>query len=84
MRVHAVIRLNFPSERHSKIVFCALEPETKTTITPRSRVQIQREKNSLRLSFEAKDTSALRAAINSYLRFVHLTKTVVDIIELYD
>lgn len=80
MRVHAIIHLNFPSERHSKIAFCALEPETKVTITPRSKVQIQREKNSLRLCFKAKDTSALRAVINSYLRFVQLIKMVVDVV----
>lgn len=57
-----------------------MEPETKVTITPRSKVQIQREKNSLRLCFKAKDTSALRAVINSYLRFVQLIKMVVDVV----
>lgn len=81
MRVQAVIRLSFSSERRSRIVLCALEPETRTTPTSRSKVQIKSEGNSLTLNIEAKDTSALRASINSYLRFIYLTKTIMDVVD---
>jgi len=77
MKAQAVIRLNFSSEKQLKVVLEALKPETRIPPTRRSKVQIMSEGNSLTLSFEATDTSALRAIINSYLRWIHLAKTVV-------
>jgi len=80
MKAQAVIRLSFQSERDVEIALQALQPETRTAPAVRSRVQIRGEGKNLILSFEAKDTSALRAAINSYLRWVHLTKDVVGLL----
>ena len=84
MKAQALIRLNFPSERDVKIALQALQPETKTAPAARSKVQVRGEGRNLILSFEAKDTSALRAAINSYLRWVHLTKDVVGLLIALD
>jgi len=84
MKAQALVRLNFPSERDAEIALQALQPETKTAPAARSRVQIRGEGRSLILSFEAKDTSALRAAINSYLRWVHLTKDVAGLLIALD
>jgi len=84
MKAQALIRLNFPSERDVKIALQALQPETKTAPAARSKVQVRGEGRNLILSFEAKDTSALRAAINSYLRWVHLTNDVVGLLIALD
>jgi KEOPS complex subunit Pcc1 len=81
MKAQAVIRLDFSSEKQLKVVLEALKPETRTPLTHRSKVQIMNEANSLTLSFEATDTSALRAAINSYLRFTSLVSNVLMLIE---
>jgi tRNA threonylcarbamoyladenosine modification (KEOPS) complex Pcc1 subunit len=81
MKAQAAICLNFSSEKQLKVVLEALKPETRTRPTHRSKVQIMSEGNSLTLSFEAKDTSALRAAINSYLRFTSLVSAVLRLIE---
>jgi len=78
MKAQAVIRLNFSSEKQLKVVLEALKPETRTPPTRRSKVQIKGEGNSLTLNFKASDTSALRAAINSYLRWILLTKTILE------
>ncbi len=72
MKSHVVVRLNFPSERRLEIVLSALRPETKTPPSFRSRVKVEGVGTTLTLSFEASDTSALRAAVNSYLRWVNL------------
>jgi len=77
MKAQVVIRLNFSSEKQLKVVLEALKPETRIPPTSRSRVQVKGEGNSLTLSFEATDTSALRAAINSYLRWINLTKAIL-------
>jgi len=84
MNAQALIRLNFPSERDVEIALQALQPEAKTAPAARSKVQVRGEGRNLILSFEAKDTSALRAAINSYLRWVHLTKDVVGLLIALD
>lgn len=78
MKAQAIIRLNFSSEKQLKVVLEALKPETKTPPTRRSKVQMKGEGNSLTLNFKARDTSALRAAVNSYLRWILLTKTVLE------
>jgi len=78
MKAQAVIRLNFSSEKQLKVVLEALKPETRSPLTRRSKVQMESEGNSLTLNFKASDTSALRAAINSYLRWILLTKTILE------
>jgi tRNA threonylcarbamoyladenosine modification (KEOPS) complex Pcc1 subunit len=70
MKAQAVIRLNFSSEKQLKVVLEALKPEIETSTTPRSKVDLKAEGHSLVLEFEATDTSALRAAMNSYLRLI--------------
>lgn len=70
MKAQAVIRLNFSSEKQLHVVLQALKPETETSSTGRSEVHMTVEEQGLVLNFRAKDTSALRAAINSYLRLI--------------
>jgi KEOPS complex subunit Pcc1 len=70
MKAQAVIRLNFSSEKQLNVVLGALKPETETSATPRSKVHMKTEDQTLILEFRAKDTSALRASMNSYLRLI--------------
>ena len=70
MKAQAVIRLNFSSEKQLKVVLQALKPETETSSTSRSEVHLKTEEQILILDFRATDTSALRAAMNSYLRLI--------------
>lgn len=69
VRVKATVNLNFPSEERLQIVLVALKPETRIS-SSRSKVQAEGKENRLTLIFEARDTSALRAALNSYLRWI--------------
>jgi len=78
MKAQAIIRLNFSSEKQLKVVLEALKPETRSPATRRSKVEMKGEGNSLTLNFKARDTSALRAAINSYLRWILLTKSILE------
>ncbi len=70
MKAQAVVRLNFSSEKQLKVVLGALKPETETSSTSRSKVEMKTEGQMLILDFRATDTSALRAAMNSYLRLI--------------
>jgi len=81
MKAHAVIRLKFPSEKHLAILLKALEPEARSAPTLRSRVQVTGEGSTLTLSFAARDTSALRASINSYLHWIALVNEACLVLE---
>jgi tRNA threonylcarbamoyladenosine modification (KEOPS) complex Pcc1 subunit len=70
MKAQAFIRLNFSSEKQLNAVLGALKPETDTSSTSRSKVNMKTEDQTLILDFQATDTSALRAAMNSYLRLI--------------
>ena len=81
MKAQAVIRLNFSSEKQLKVVLGALRPETETSSTPRSKVHMKTEDQNLILEFRARDTSALRAAINSYLRLIGVAMNLQSLID---
>lgn len=76
MKSYAVVRMNFPYKRHLRIMLDALHPETRTPPSPRSRVRVEGIGGTLTLSFEASDSSTLRAAVNSYLRWVSLINDI--------
>lgn len=81
MEANALIRLEFPSERHVEIVFKALEPEVRKSPTMRSQVTLSKEKTSLSLKIQARDTVALRAAVNAYLRWINSMVNVLETLE---
>jgi len=81
MSANATIRLKFPKNDQLSAIFKALEPETRTAVSCRSKVTLNREGKTLTLIFEAKDTSSLRAALNSYLYWIRLTKDVLDVLQ---
>lgn len=70
MTAEAVVRLNFSSSQQLHVVMQALKPEIESSSTNRSKVCMTVDGQFLVLTFKATDTSALRAAMNSYLRLV--------------
>jgi len=79
MKANAVIRLKLP-ERDLEIVYEALMPETAKPATTRSRANLNIENNCLILTVEAKDTVALRAALNAYLRWISAVCSVLSVL----
>ncbi|UCG45181.1 MAG: hypothetical protein JSV58_07385 [Candidatus Bathyarchaeota archaeon] len=80
MRAEATICLSFPSERWLRVVCETLKPETRLS-TQRSKVQVERDGRTLIMELKADDTSALRAAANSYLRWVLLARSIIDCVD---
>ncbi len=81
MKAQAVIRLNFSSKKSLNVVLGALKPETETSSTSRSKVDMKTEGQTLILDFRATDTSALRAAMNSYLRLIGVAMNIQKLTE---
>jgi KEOPS complex subunit Pcc1 len=81
MRTEASIQIRLDSEAKSKTIFKALKPETKTPTTYKSKVKTELRGNDVLLHFKAADTAALRASINSYLRWINAIQETYHTIE---
>ena len=70
-KAYALLNLSFPSEIRSKILYKLLTPEVRSPATSRTSVKLKSSgKAGLKFEFKASDTTALRAAINSYIRWI--------------
>lgn len=65
----------FDSEKEARIVAESLTPEIKHRI-PKTNVEVSISKKTFSLKIEAKDVSSLRAACNSYLRWINTALNV--------
>jgi tRNA threonylcarbamoyladenosine modification (KEOPS) complex Pcc1 subunit len=84
MKTKAVVHLKFPSKRQLDIVLEALEPEVKKPVTMRSGTKLEKDGELLVLNVEAKDTVALRAALNAYLRWISSIISVLEVLEKHE
>jgi len=66
---------NFDSEKEALIIKKSLSPEIKNKI-PKTNIKISLYKDKISLKIEAKDISSLRAACNSYLRWINTALNV--------
>lgn len=81
VKTNAIVRLRLSSEKELNAILDALKPEADAPITRRSKVNLTRQGLFVILNFEAEDVVALRAALNSYLRWIDSTINVVHSIE---
>jgi len=66
---------NFDSEEEAKIIAESLNPEIKHKI-PKTNVKVTLLEKSFTLEIQTKDISSLRAACNSYLRWINTALNV--------
>jgi len=69
MEAEAEIRLEL-GDGLTELLERSLKPEAETPATPRAKARIKAVGETLTIFIEAQDTTALRAAVNSYLRWV--------------
>lgn len=73
--ISAKFVFKFDSEKELKIVAGSISPEIKNKI-PKTNVKIKIEKTTYFLDIISDDISSLRAAINSYLRWINTAISV--------
>ena len=66
---------NFDSEQEAKIISETIHPEIKHKI-PKTNVEMELSGKKILLQIRAKDISSLRAACNSYLRWIRTALNV--------
>jgi tRNA threonylcarbamoyladenosine modification (KEOPS) complex Pcc1 subunit len=81
MRAKAFVRLPLDSEKQLSALANALAPEIDQQISSRSNTSLTREGPNLILKMEARDTVALRAALNAYLRWINSIINVLEKVE---
>jgi len=81
MKANAAVRLQLSSEKYIAPILNSLAPETRMPITTRAKVVLDSEGNFLVLRVQAKDTVALRAALNSYLRWIMCAAKVLEVVK---
>ena len=77
----ATVRLKFISQKQVCTIIEALKPEADSPITRRANVNLQKDGLFLMLTVESKDTVALRATLNAYLRWINSTVNVLQLVE---
>lgn len=81
MKTKATVRLKFPSQEQLQVILKSLKPEMDTPATHRTQMTIEKEGMSLVLKTEANDTVALRASLNTYLRWINSILNVIEVLE---
>jgi len=81
MKARATISLKLTPEKKLRAVFRALEPEAKDSLGARSEASLEKDGNLLVLKIKARDSVALRAALNAYLRWINSMLNVFQILE---
>ena len=79
MKKKVSFSVTFHSSKKAKLVMGALSPEIKQKI-PKTKVEITLSKNILNLNIESEEVSSLRAACNSYLRWINTAITVNQLV----
>ena len=77
----ADIRLKLANEKQVKTLLDTLTPEANSPVTRRAHIKLQKKGLFFVLTVEAEDTVALRATLNTYLRWIDSTVNVVRLIE---
>lgn len=59
--------------KHPEVIIGALSPEMSEKI-PRTKVTVEREGEKVTVKIDADDQTALRAALNSYIRWMNVAE----------
>jgi len=70
-----IFEFNFDTVDEARIIASSLDPEIKNKI-PKTSVEVILSGNIFKLKIEAKDLSSLRAACNTYLRWINTALSV--------
>jgi len=77
----ARVRMHLPSEKHLNTLLDGLAPEAGASSNRRAKVGLSKEETFLVVDVAAKDTVALRSALNAYLRWIDSTLKVLEVVE---
>ena len=78
----ATVQIKFKPEL-GKVMNKALKPEIESQFSDRTKVSMEQKSSGLKMTFKASDIVALRAAVNSYLRWIQGILNIVEDINVH-
>jgi KEOPS complex subunit Pcc1 len=73
------LEIEFDNPREAEIVLGSIKQEINGSPSDRTSVSIDIHDNTLKIIITAKDTASFRASLNSYLRWIKLSKEVINL-----
>lgn len=77
--VETIFNIELDSSHDAEIVYNAIRPEVSYAHNERSTTEIELNENIITFRIFSKDVVALRASINSYVRWIKLTTEILKI-----
>lgn len=77
--VEIKLEVELDSQKTAEIIYESLKPEINSSNSSRTTVRVQILDKKLLLEVQANDSTSLRAAINSYLRWINLSCQVLEL-----
>ena len=78
---NSTLEIPLESERMANILYSALLPETESIPTDRATTSVYVKGASLFIEIVAKDLTAMRAALNSYVAWISACMRTIDSID---
>jgi len=78
MHARAEVSISFKSRRLADSIAKSLSPEANHPAGTKSRVRVRVQQRRLDITFLARDVTALRATMNSYLRIITASLRVTE------
>jgi tRNA threonylcarbamoyladenosine modification (KEOPS) complex Pcc1 subunit len=78
VKASATVEFTFGGVREAEAVLQSLRPEKILPKSTRCKVALSRRQSVLCLRVDAEDTAALRAALNSFLRWTMVAKNMIE------
>jgi len=73
------IEIEFENQDEAEVVLEAIKPEIDGSPSDRTSVNINIHKSRLKMIINADDAASFRASMNSYLRWIKLSKEIIDL-----
>ncbi len=77
--VKAEFEMEFENQWEAEVILKSLEPEIASAPSQRSSTHFKQVNNILKMKIDAADVTSLRAATNSYLRWIRLSYDVLKL-----
>jgi KEOPS complex subunit Pcc1 len=77
--VEIQLEVELDSRKEAEIIYEALKPEIKFSHSSRTRSWMKIKDKKLILEVQARDSTSLRASVNSYLRWINLSCQVLEL-----
>ena len=83
-KAEAEISIDFPTESDAEAMVRALVPEIAAPRTSRTFIRVTRRGKTTKIAFYARDLVALRAIVNSFLRFAAIWRKLSEALNTGD